>query len=314
MFAIQKVPFGHLKRYILKNVDTEEYVSIIPSFGGNVNELVLKKKETPYHIIDGANTSKELLEDGRYKSAKLIPFANRIQDGRYIFNERRCQLPINHSAENHAIHGLLYNKPFRVIKKTQNKASAVLEIEYSYNNDIEGYPFRFQINIEYSFSMDGLKIQTTVVNKGISEMPFTDGWHPYFTLQEKVDDLSLYIPSLKKIEVDDRMIPAGKITETEGFTQLTKIGNNSFDTGFKIEKTDLAITEIYSPKKDVSIHVWQETGLNKYNFLQIFIPSDRNSIAIEPMTSNTNAFNNGDGLIILNPNDFYKNAYGVYIS
>ena len=51
----------------------------------------------------------------------------------------------------------------------------------------------------------------------------------------------------------------------------------------------------------------------KYNYLQVFIPPLRNSIAIEPMTCNTDAFNNKEGLIILEPDQQFKASYGVSI-
>ncbi len=293
---------------------TQEYVSIIPSFGGHVNELILKKNGALHSIIDGAKTIEELVANPYYKSAKLIPFPNRIKDGKYVFKGRTYQLPINHLAENHAIHGLLYNKPFHIKKIEKSNSSALLELEYYYVSELEGYPFSFLLQLEYTFTINGLKIKTAVVNQGNSEMPFADGWHPYFTLQETVNDLSILIPGSKKIEVDHRMIPTGVKSEMDNFYKLSKISDHLFDTAFLIETEDTATTQLYSSKKNVSIHVWQETGFNKYNYVQIYIPPDRSSVAIEPMTSIADAFNNGEGLIILKPGDVYTNSCGVYLS
>jgi aldose 1-epimerase len=48
----------------------------------------------------------------------------------------------------------------------------------------------------------------------------------------------------------------------------------------------------------------------------IFTPPDENRdcIAIEPMSCNTNAFNNGDGLTILEPGEKFKGKYGVSLA
>ncbi len=314
MFVVKKDAFGPHERYVLLNHETQEYVSVIPSFGGHVNELILKKNGLLHSIIDGANTIEELIANPYYKSAKLIPFPNRIKDGKYVFKGRTNQLPVNHLAENHAIHGLLYNKPFLVKKVSNNNSLALLELEYLYNNELEGYPFRFLLRLEYSFSINGLKMNTTVINQGNSEIPFADGWHPYFTFQETVDNLSLLIPGSRKIEVDNRMIPTGTKSETENYNKLLKIGDSLFDTTYQIENENISTTKLYSAKKNVNIHVWQETGLNKYNYMQIYIPPDRSSVAIEPMTSAADAFNNGEGLIILKPGAVYTNNCGVYLS
>ncbi|PLW97237.1 MAG: aldose epimerase, partial [Marinilabiliales bacterium] len=87
-----------------------------------------------------------------------------------------------------------------------------------------------------------------------------------------------------------------------------------FDTTYLIDTENTATTQLYSSKKNVSIHVWQETGLHKYNYVQIYIPPDRTTVAIEPMTSIADAFNHGEGLIILKPGDVYINNCGVYLS
>ncbi len=314
MFVIKKETFGPYERYVLLNQETQEYVSVIPSFGGHMNELILKENGVLYSIIDGAKTIEELIANPYYKSAKLIPFPNRIKDGKYVFKGKTYQLPINHLAENHAIHGLLYNKPFIVKKMENNDSSALLNLEYSYNSELEGYPFSFLLQLEYSLTISGLKIKTSVINQGNSEMPIADGWHPYFTFQETVNNLSLLIPGSKKIEVDNRMIPAGNKTEIEIFNKLSKIDDRAFDTTYLIDTENTATTQLYSSKKNVSIHVWQETGLHKYNYVQIYIPPDRTTVAIEPMTSIADAFNHGEGLIILKPGDVYINNCGVYLS
>ena len=42
------------------------------------------------------------------------------------------------------------------------------------------------------------------------------------------------------------------------------------------------------------------------NYLQLYTPDHRQSIAIEPMTAEPNAFNSGNGLSILNPTEHFN--------
>jgi aldose 1-epimerase len=122
----------------------------------------------------------------------------------------------------------------------------------------------------------------------------------------------LKIPAKHKIEVDPRMIPTGVKLPADSFNQLTKIGDSELDTGFIIEaQKDVATTEIYDPDYDLHIKVWQEIGKWKYNYLQIYIPPSRESIAIEPMTCSIDAFNNKEGLIVLAPEQSVKATCGV---
>ena len=87
----------------------------------------------------------------------------------------------------------------------------------------------------------------------------------------------------------------------------------AFDTCFEIKpgKDGIQTTELHDEEAGLTIQLWQETGENKYNYIQVFIPPDRSSIALEPATCNINAFNNLEGLITLKPEETYEAAYGV---
>lgn len=59
------------------------------------------------------------------------------------------------------------------------------------------------------------------------------------------------------------------------------------------------------------LEFWMKGGKNKFNYLQLFTPAHRKSIAIEPMTCNINAFNNKEGLIILEPEEVLDLSFGI---
>lgn len=314
MFKIETGSFGRFRKIRLVNTQTKEYVSIIPEFGGNVNEIVLNKNGKNYSIIDGARNYSQLIGDKRwFKSAKLIPFPNRIKDGRYCFAGKRYQLPINFPSQNHAIHGFIWDRKLSVKKKTITNYQASVQLAYLYDGSMEGYPFRFRAIITcYLLKDKGFKCTTMVKNMGACPLPIGDGWHPYFKTKGKADSFMLKIPSKRKIEVNARMIPTGRIIPFERFSRLSKIGKIKLDTGFCLkQKEGLVCTEIYDPGLDLKINVWQETGKWKYNYLQIFIPPARTSIAVEPMTCWADAFNNKKSLIILKPKQSFKTTYGV---
>lgn len=315
MLKIESSSFNQFTKTILRNTVTGEYIAFIPEYGANIAELVLNKKEKAYSIIDGYSTPAELVAHQRAKSDKLIPFPNRIKDGKYSFRGKNYQLPINFPTENHAIHGLIYDKSFREIDSNITETQASIELEYVYNGDISGYPFQYAVQVTYFLTKEnGFKCTTTVKNRGDQSMPFGDGWHPYFQFGKKVDELMLKIPATKLTEVDDRMIPTGRILSFDQYRELTQIGDTKFDSGFRVEPDEgIITTEIYEPDQNLKIKIWQETGKWKYNFLQIYIPPSRMSIAVEPMTCNIDAFNNKDGLIVLEPGRVFEANYGVML-
>lgn len=312
MFRIDEEKFGKLTRLKLVNIESREHVSVIPGFGANVNEIVLSKKELNYSILDGAKNYSELIKNKWYKGAKLIPFPNRILDGRYTFNRKSFRLPINFRSQKHAIHGLLYNQKFTVKDRTVSKKSSSILLEHLYLGRTDGYPFKFRVHIKYTLSGGGFECNTVIKNEHSAKIPIGDGWHPYFRLKGSLADTLLRIPSTRQIEVDSRNIPTGEIRPFEKFSSLSKIADEEIDSGFQLRKRNgLAETELVDQEHDLKLTVWQETGEMKYNYVQVFIPPSRKSIAIEPMTCNINAFNNGEELIILKPKSTFDATYGV---
>jgi len=310
MYKIIKEKFGNFTKVKLLNNNDGEYVSIIPEFGANINEIILKKRGELFSIIDGDKNFTELVENKWFKGAKLTPFPNRINKGTYSHSGIEYKLPINFP-QGHAIHGLVYDKSFKITEENAGESEAVLTLEYT-GNKLVGYPFNFSLSITLTLNSKGFVCKTLITNEDKIDIPVGDGWHPYFTLNDQIDDLFLKIPSNKEICVDNLMIPTGKKITMDKFLESNKIGEQNFDTGFVVSYEEgIAKTEITDKKSDITIQIWQETGKNKYNYLQVFIPPERKSIAIEPMSCNTDAFNNKEGLTILKPKEKFSASYGV---
>ncbi len=312
MFNIKTDYLGSFQRFVLANTENGECVSIIPGFGGNVNSIVLRSKNKHYSILDGAQTDSELTSNEWFKSAKLIPFPNIINKGQYSFLGKPYQLPVN--LGRHASHGFIYNKALRVTNETSNGNQASLELEYVSDAATKGYPFKFQAILTYSLIRDkGFQYKTKITNLSDCSIPIGDGWHPYFKTEGKVDRLHIKIPAESRIEVDAQRVPTGKLIH-EDYADSFQIGSKKLDTGFGLQKAGgKAITELYDPELDLKVCLWQETGKWKYNYLQVFIPPSRASIAIEPMTCAADTFNNKIGLIILEPRQSFAATCGVYL-
>lgn len=313
MFKIKKDRLGKFTRVNIINTQTREFVSVIPAAGGNINEIVLRRRGRKYSIIDRAKTDDELVENRGFKGAKLLPFPNRINRGQYHFEGKQYHLPINFGR--HAIHGFVYDKNLSIKSKAIEGSYAYVELEYINDGALEGYPFKFAASIQYYLIKDSaFGCRTIVTNLDESTMPVGDGWHPYFKLNEKVDDLMIKIPSELRLEVDKQLIPTGRFI-SNNYSQPLRIGEMSLDTCFYIGDQDRpAVTKIHDPISDLTINIWQETGQEKYNYLQIFTPPSRDSIAIEPMTCAPDAFNNKMGLIVLQPKQALDVSFGVSLS
>ena len=316
MFGIENIFENGISKIVLSNNDGAELLKIIPEYCGMINELILPKGDKAYLVIDGYKTPDDLKENPLFKGAILLPFPNRLKNGKYTFEGGTYQFPINDDLFNTAIHGFFYGRKMVVEEKLTDNQTASVTLKNSYSGEYDYFPFYFDTYLKYTISeSEGFICNTRIVNTGDNPMPIGIGWHPYLTFGEKADDLFLKIPDGEYNQLDKQMIPTGETYREERFRTSEKINNYNFNTGLKLEQqTGKVFTEIFSPEKDARINFWQESGDGKFAYLQLYIPPSRDSIAIEPMTCNVDAFNNRDGLVILAPDCVFTASFGLTVS
>jgi aldose 1-epimerase len=302
MFTITEEPFESATILKLGNPNGS-YFTAIPSCGACTHELVLEKHGQLFSVLFPESSPEPLLAGTSFKGSKLTPFPNRINNGTYAFEGKTFILPINFKDGN-SIHGLLYNKTFTIKETSATKDEAHSVLAYDYVGDVIGFPFPFIITITHSLTQEGIAITTEVKNTGTQDMPYGDGWHPYFTLGKKIDDLGLTLPVTKKIAVNERMIPTGKIDDYTLFSTARTIGKETFDTGFAVQNPATTLLT----DGNMTIAVWQDAS---YPYLQVYTPKHREAIAIEPMSCMTDAFNNKKGLVVIKPGETWTGRYGV---
>lgn len=315
-FYITGEDFGSYSLYKLHDDKTREYVSIIPDLGGSINSLALRLDGRLVDIIDGYNSEADIKKnlESSFKGSNLYPFPNRIEGGKFKFKEQLYQLECNFPQENNAIHGLIYDKPFEVIAKEDGNIGCTLILRYLSTDEQSGYPFGNMIETDYKWTeKNQFECTTKITNLSDSSMPVGHGWHPYFMAGNvAVDNLHIQFPSEEIFEVNDKGIPTGKKNVFKEFNSLTQLKNTSFDSCFLLGtdkgKADIIIE---NRKDNFKYNIWQETGIHKYNYLQVYTPPSRKSIAFEPMTCSPDAFNNGNGLIVLAPQERIGLSWGV---
>jgi aldose 1-epimerase len=315
MFEIVEEIKNGLNCVIIKNIDTNECVSIVPGYGASVNEITLRKGEKLFPVLDG-NISKDSFKGKDiFKGAKLFPFVNRIRGGCYSFNGTTYQLDVNYPEEGNAVHGFVYKEQFTLGGKIIEETSASAILKYGYHETFTGYPFKFSMELCYTLDKsNGFSCKTKITNTGEQSLPFGDGWHPFISFNKNVGELYLKIPEADLIKLDENLIPTGCFEPYFNFNNSSLIGNTQFDNCFYLKPVENKhCIELYDSQQDVRISLWQDAGEQKYNYLQIYIPPARKSIAIEPMTGNINSFNNGEGLLILEPGKNFTANYGLKI-
>ena len=298
-FEIFKQEFGELTEYVIQESTSGNRFVVIPELGGIVRQLSLRKGITLFSVLKTPPTPHTLTDDTKSASELLFPFASRIPEGKYTFFGKDYYLKQNEADTSNAIHGLVRKQNFHLEEQSVNSDHASIKLSFLLR-DFEGYPFDVQFSVLYTLHVDGRFVLTyEAVNNGTEPCPVMFGWHPYFYLgNEMTDAWKINIPSDRIVDFDDNMIPIGTKPFTNELPMLLyrKVLDNCFVVN---DHVNPAVTELMSPNQNVTLRVEQETGEGKFNYLVLYTPPAKDCVAIEPLTGNVNAFNNGEGLNVL---------------
>ncbi|MFK5959110.1 MAG: aldose 1-epimerase [Lutibacter sp.] len=284
MFQIKNIQ----NTIIITDSITESYAKILLNLGGSLQELILDDKQIIKNL-------KPLSYDNSFSSAILFPFTCRIKNGNYLFNNNEYHLELNENNEN-ALHGLVYNKKFKVVTQETTTDFASITLIYEETQKPKGFPFNFKLFLVYTLSHSSLNLEVKVINSDLTSFPFAIGWHPYFYSSDLFNSF-LDFSSSKKLVFDDKMIPI-KIDEISPINKKIQIKNTKFDDCYIINYKNL---NFETPAYSINI-----SSSSNENYFQLYTPNKINTIAIEPMTGPANSFNNKFGLKVLKPNKTYQ--------
>jgi aldose 1-epimerase len=282
-------------------------VEILPHCGAILNSWTVQMHDSAWQIIDGYDSPDDFRENCEakgFRSAKLSPYVCRLNKSQYDFDGVHYTIGKFELAGN-AIHGLLYNNVFTVVNKFSDDQAAVLILQHDYDGSDAGYPFSYTIQVTYVLRANNeLGINTTVTNTHDKSIPIADGWHPYFSLGEKVNNLAFSMQTDSLVVFDEALIPTGELEEYKSFHKPTLLGETFLDNCFLLNKPlQGAACILTNQKEQIQLSIFPGTS---YPYLQVYTPPHRNSIAIENLSAAPDAFNNNMGLIILDAEESHS--------
>jgi aldose 1-epimerase len=300
MFIIENKNENGFAKIILRDNKSGTSAEIIPSCGAVLHAFTVTHNNELLNVIDNYNDAADFAENVAtkgFKSCKLSPFVCRIKNATYKFGETNYKIE-KYLLNGNALHGLLYDAPFEIITQHADEEKASIILKYKYRGNEKGYPFHYDCLIKYQLRKENeLHIITEIVNKSDGLIPIQDGWHPYFKFGGKINDLQLEFQAKEKVEMDGEIIPTGKLLPYNNFNALKKIGETSFDDCFLLNFAECQpLCVLRDTNKKIQLEI---RPIKSYPYLQIYIPPDRNSIAIENLSAAPDAFNNTIGLTIL---------------
>ena len=155
-FTITREKDEDLDLLQITDLATGIQVRILPATGALLHEFSIPLGNRRIQVIDNYKNQADLQQhlSSSYKSAKLSPFVCRIAEGKYVFEKKSFEFQ-NKFNDGTAIHGILYNKPFKVLENRSGDTEASVLLAYQYRHEDPAYPFDYDIQIKYTLSSDG---------------------------------------------------------------------------------------------------------------------------------------------------------------
>jgi aldose 1-epimerase len=243
--------------------------------------------------------------DAAFAGKPLMPWPNRLRDGRYAFEGAELRVAITEPETSTALHGLTLSSRWRASRTSAHGITLSHQLRGR-----EGYPFALDLAVGYELDSAGVVVTLRATNAGPGRAPFGAGLHPYLRL---TGDITLQVLANTRVPIDDRLLPTGPPTPLSGteldFRHARRLGDQRLDTCFgDLERgaAGVASLTLAGPRRLV---VWMDDA---FHFVQVFTADG--AIAVEPMTCAPDAFNTGDGLLVLEPGASFTGRCGLTAS
>ena len=287
------------------------YRAVVTESGATLR--VLEHEGRP--VVDGFGED-EMSRGGR--GQLLMPWPNRIRDGRYSFDGHSLQLGLSEAGRGNASHGLARWAAWTL----EEHSAASVSLTYRLMAQT-GYPWTVDLHVLYDLSADGLTVTQTATNLSSSPAPYASGAHPYLTVGAgPVDGWELTLPASTRLVVDEQLIPVGEepVDGTAYDFRVTRpLRDTVLDSAFgdlDRDENGVATVELRAPETGDAVALWVD---DRHHWLQVYTAEldspPRQALAVEPMTAPPNAFASGRDLLTLAPagtgDDEFSGSWGI---
>lgn len=188
-----------------------------------------------------------LLSHETFGNSVLFPTPNRVRDGKFTFRGR--QVEMRRSGVLCTQHGLVWDRPWKVLGMGERKNGAYLQAEFRIREGDENYgafPWQCRLLMTLELLENQLRCRYEVINEDQTDMPFGIGFHPWFLLPEGKDRVSLKMPAETYFETTPDLLPTGRriaVTDTPGhdLRGFTDVRSLDLDTVFETEGQDVIL-------------------------------------------------------------------------
>lgn len=262
-------------------------ICVLPTRGASIGRFAWRRPDGAWcellHRPSDAEIDDVSASLSRLSSFIMLPFANRIDGARFLYDGVERRLPMNRPEQSCAIHGLARAQPWRVVAHRSD--SVVCELV-----DADGpWPTVYAARQTVTILDDSVVWDLAVENRGAVAAPFGFGLHPWFP---RTDASTVAFEAEKTFSADDRTFPVAveDIDAAVDFSSPKQIAASpGLDRHYAGWSGEARLTQ---PDQGYAVSLsapMSETG--GYRNLHIFCPRDRSAFCVEPVTHVTDVVN-----------------------
>lgn len=199
----------------------------------------------------------------------MVPYVNRVANGRFAFDGHAVQLDRNWSKDPHPIHGDGWRSAWEVAGTAPGNAT--LRFEGGGNQ----WPWRYRSEQSFRLEPDGVSITLSVENLGSTPMPAMLGLHPYFCdaahARMEAQLPRVWLADSAALPVDETATPADW-----SFASGRPVQAVALDHGFSGWD---GLARLRWPDHTVTVRS------SDCRFLHVYTPAGRDFFCVEPQTA-----------------------------
>lgn len=211
----------------------------------------------------------------------LVPFSNRIAQGRFTFHGRRVALTPDPISPPHAIHGIGWRRAWSVEAVSESEATLSLR------HDAGEWPWSFTARETFALDDEALTITLTLTNRAGEPMPGGLGLHPFFPGRARAR-LAAHLPFVWETAPD--RLPLRRVAVPP-----------AWDFSAPRVLAPLALDHCFSGGGGPVLIDWEDCPLalrlerQGSDHLVIYAPQDQDFFCVEPVSHVPDAVNRPEG-------------------
>jgi aldose 1-epimerase len=207
----------------------------------------------------------------------LAPYCNRIRDGTFRFAGQEVGLAPNFPPERHSIHGLSWQRPWRIERQAGSKC--VLADDY----DGSGlWPWAYRAEQRVRLGERGCAITLVLTNRGRAPMPAGIGLHPYLC---RGNGTRVRFAADRVLLIDAELLPTGEAASADRFADFAHgapLPRETVDHCFAGWNGEARVED------DLGTIGIAVTGAPD---LHLYAPADGSALCLEPVSHTPDALN-----------------------